>query len=177
MAFIIGRYIQDARKRHHVSAADLAKTLKIPDSVLTKWELDNSFPGIDAVNALAEAIGCDVRELFGMKPLGSEKWRHPFAKKDTAYWKPQGNVRRQQALGLIVQMAHDLTPADAPLREALDAYYGQLMTKRGTTVDFIIDTQNGQLAAAVGRNGLTWQPANKARYDQLVKLSRERFGI
>lgn len=177
MTFVIGRYIQDARKRHNVSAADLAAALKVPESYLTKWELDNSFPGIDALHAMADAIGCDVRELLGMKPLGTKSFLNLFAKKDAVRWHAQGNVHRQQALGIIVQMAKDLTPEEAALREALDTYYGELMTKRGTTVDFIIDTQNGNLGATLARNYLKLSPDNEARYQQLVKISRERFGV
>lgn len=177
MGLAIGRYIQDTRKRHNVSAADLAAALKVPDSYLTKWELDNSFPNMDALNAIAAVIGCDVRELLGMKEKRGADWLHPFAKKDAIYWHVQGNVHRQEALGILVQMVADMTPDEHPVRKSMDKYYSLLMTKKGTTVDFIIDTQNSELATVMAQTGIHLSKANQDRYQQLVKISRERFGV
>jgi transcriptional regulator with XRE-family HTH domain len=177
MGLEIGRYIQATRKRHNVSAAALAAALKVPDSYLTKWELDNSFPNLDALNAIAAVIGCDARELLGMKEKRGADWRHPFAKKDAIHWNVQGNVHRQEVLGILVQMVADMTPDDAPVRKAMDKYYSLLMTGKGTTVDFIIDTQNSELATVMAQTGRHLSPANQSRYQQLVKISRERFGV
>jgi hypothetical protein len=51
------------------------------------------------------------------------------------------------------------------------------MTKKGTTVDFIIDTQNSELATVMAQTGIHLSQANQDRYQQLVKISRERFGV
>ena len=177
MGLQIGKFIQDTRKRHGVSASDLAAALKVPDSYLTKWELDNSFPNLDALNAMATVIGCDVRELLGMKEKRGASFFHPFARKDTINWNVQGNVHRQEAIGIIAQMVAEMDESEAPIRKSLDKYYGLLMTKKGTTTDFIIDTQNGELASEMALTGIHLSPANQERYQHLVRISRERFGV
>src|SRR5688572_30788730 len=56
----IGQKIAEARKKTHISQAELAQRLFISPQAVGKWERGESMPDITTFNRLAEILGVDL---------------------------------------------------------------------------------------------------------------------
>lgn len=66
----IGYRIKEYRRLQHLTLEELAAKINCSPSYLSRMERGASVPTIDRINALCDALGCRVSELFGEKESG-----------------------------------------------------------------------------------------------------------
>ena len=66
--FTLAENIFNLRKKKGVSQAELAESLGVTYQAVSKWETAKSAPDISLLPALAEALDCNINELFAKAP-------------------------------------------------------------------------------------------------------------
>lgn len=56
--------IKSLREKLNITQKDLALSLGVDTSTVTKWETGQAMPRADKLPELARILGCDVSELF-----------------------------------------------------------------------------------------------------------------
>lgn len=67
-----GKLIYEARLQKGLTQQQLAERLHVTNKAVSKWERGLSFPGVDLLQALAEALGLTVTELLAGERVPAE---------------------------------------------------------------------------------------------------------
>lgn len=68
----LGENLQRLRKERGLSQEEVARRLFVSRQSVSKWELDQSEPGVEYLKVLAELYGVSLDELAGMPSLPSQ---------------------------------------------------------------------------------------------------------
>ena len=68
-----GKLLQELRKKKGLTQKDLAEKAGIKIASLQSWEVDRRLPKLDAMLALAQALGVGLESLVGKERKKSKK--------------------------------------------------------------------------------------------------------
>lgn len=108
----LGQNIQAARRARGLSQEQLAERIGISRQALGKWENDTALPGLDNLQALAEALGVSVDALLGLPaPRAGAQAASPAAADAGAAEMPQGGTASDAAPALTADTVQALLDA------------------------------------------------------------------
>ena len=73
MKLTIGENIRNFRKKNDLTQEDLADRLGVTYQSVSRWENSTTYPDIELLPAIAEALSITLDELLGMPQIEKEK--------------------------------------------------------------------------------------------------------
>lgn len=70
---ILGTFVSELRKEHHMTQKELAELLGVTDKAVSKWERGLSYPDISLLEPLAKTLDISVLELLQGKRIPKEE--------------------------------------------------------------------------------------------------------
>ena len=94
----ISKRIIEARKAKKWTQKDLAKAINVNIKNISRWELDQSKPSIDAAVTLAKALGVSVDFLCGIKTNNTSSLHALFSSKEDNL-----SVKQKEAIRTVLE--------------------------------------------------------------------------
>jgi len=95
----LGENLQRLRKERGLSQEEVAQRLFVSRQSVSKWELDQSEPGVEYLKALSELYAVSLDELAGMPPLPGPVLPEPAPPEEP---EPRSEEKRQVSFYRIV---------------------------------------------------------------------------
>lgn len=87
----LGKRLQSLRRSKHLSQKELAAKLHISFQSVSKWECDESLPGVSMLPALADILEVNCDTLLGHSIAFTGSKYYEIYKKDAFFWSTQPN--------------------------------------------------------------------------------------
>lgn len=66
---LIGKFISEQRKKHHMTQSELATLLSVTNQAISKWENGRGIPDVEMLKKLSEIFKVNINDILDGKKI------------------------------------------------------------------------------------------------------------